>query len=121
VTVDFDLFLMSNLRSTETGVEGTVVWVSAGEFADAELQRGPRLMVVLGDVLAAKGLKDGVSVRLTNPPEVLGKLPGRVTQQVLKFVDRNRDVLLRHWIGEIDTGEMLELLESVWAAGTDGT
>ena len=108
----FDLFLMSNLRSTHTGVQGAVIWVSAGEFADAACPYGPRLMVVLGDAITTNGLKDAVSVRLTNPPEVLGELPGKIKQQVVKFVVRNRDVLLRHWHGEIDTKEMLDLVGS---------
>ena len=109
----FQLEAMSNLRSRTTGVEGTVIWVSAGEFAGVDSQHGPRLKVVLGDKITTEGLKHAVSVRLTTPPEVLGKLPGKVTRQVVEFVEKNRDVLLRHWNGEIDTKEMLDLLKAV--------
>jgi hypothetical protein len=59
-----DLFAMSNMRSAETGAEGGVIWVSAGEFASADRRYGPRIMVVLGDNIASDGLKDGL--RATN-------------------------------------------------------
>jgi hypothetical protein len=106
------LFMLSNLRSSDTGVAGVVIWVSAGEFAGFESQHGPRLMVVLGDQITTEKLKGAVTVRFTNPPEVVGKLPDKIKQQVVKFVVRNRDVLLRHWHGEIDTKEMLDLVGS---------
>jgi hypothetical protein len=106
----FDLWAMSNLRSSDTGVEGTVIWVSAGEFSGVDARHGPRIVVLLGDKIAAEGLKDAVSVRLTTPPEVLGDLPAQVTRQVVEFVEKNRDVLLEHWNGEIDSGEMIRLL-----------
>jgi hypothetical protein len=109
----FDLWLMSNLRPKDTGVEGAVIWFSAGEFADDERQRGPRLEVVLGDTLAAEGLKRAVSVRLTTPPEVLGELPDGVARHVVDFVEKNRDALLRHWDGEIFTGDVCRLLKRV--------
>jgi hypothetical protein len=107
------LFAMSNLRSTEAGVAGAVIWVSAGEFAEADSHLGPRIMVVLGDSIAAERLKHAVSVRLTDPPEVLGDLPAGVRQQVVTFCVVNRDVLLRHWRGGLSTREMLDLLESI--------
>ncbi len=104
---------MSNLRSRTTGVDGAIIWVSAGEFAGAELQHGPRIKVVLGEKITGEGLADAVSVTLGVPPKVLGELPGKVAKRVVAFINKNRDVLLRHWNGEIDTKEMLDLLESV--------
>jgi hypothetical protein len=109
---DRDHFLMSNLSSKTTGIDGAVIWVAAGEFGGAGSKHGPRIEVVLGDTLACEGLRDAVAVTLTEPPEVLGDLPGKVREQVVKFVDKNRDVLLRHWNGELSTVEMLDLLES---------
>jgi hypothetical protein len=108
-----DMFAMSNLRSTDTGVEGAVIWVSVGEFAGADLQHGPRIKVLQGNKITKDGLKDAVSVRLTDPPEVLGTLPAKLERQVVAFVNRNRDTLLRYWNEEISTREMLDLIERV--------
>jgi len=113
VVARFQLEAMSNLRPKTTGVDGAVIWVSAGEFSGAELQHGPRIKVVLGNKITTEGLSEAVTVRLTNPPEVLGTLPGHVQREVVEFVNRNREVLLRHWNGEIDAKEMLDLLQSV--------
>jgi hypothetical protein len=101
---------MSNLRPSTTGVVGAVIWISAGEFAGADAQHGPRIKVVLGEKITTEGLKDAVSVRLTSPPQVLGTLPGNVKRQVVKFINRNRNVLLRHWRGEIDAKEVIDQL-----------
>jgi hypothetical protein len=71
-------------RSTSvTGIEGVVIWVSAGEFCVADRHLGPRILVVHGDKIDPAGLKDAVTVRLAEPPEVLGNLPGKVTRQVV--------------------------------------
>lgn len=104
---------MSNLRSKTTGVEGAVIWISAGEFAGVDVQHGPRIKVVVGEKITSEGLKDAVSIRLTDPPQALGTLPGRVKTQALRFAALNRDLLLRHWRGELDAKEVLDLLQSV--------
>jgi hypothetical protein len=110
--VDDAGFLSSSLRSEDTGVDGTV-WFFAGEFSRDESQHGPRIQVSLGEKLTLDGLADSVSVTITSPPEVLGTLPVEATTQVVEFVDRNRDALLQHWDGEIDTGDVIERLERV--------
>lgn len=107
------LIAMSNLRTTDTGVAGTVIWVSSGEFAGADAKHGPRIKVAPGVKITPETLKDAVSVRLTSPPEVLGKLPGKVEKQVVKFVNTNRETLLRYWGGQLSTREMLDLIEKV--------
>lgn len=104
---------MSNLRPRTTGVEGAVIWVSAGEFSGANLQHGPRIKVVLGEKITTEGLEDAVSVTLGDPPKVFGKLSGKLTKQVVTFVNQNRAALIRHWNGEIDTKEMLDLIERI--------
>lgn len=106
----FDSFALSNMRGTTTGIEGVVIWVSAGEFGGAEPPHGPRLKVVLGDDISTERLQDAVSVLLTTPPRVLGELPRRTARQLVRFVNENRDILLRHWKGELDTREMFRLL-----------
>ena len=52
-------------------------------------------------------------MRLTDPPQVLGTLPGPIKKKVVEFVSRNRDALLQHWNFEIDSKELLDLLEAV--------
>jgi hypothetical protein len=68
---------------------------------------------MLGNQVTQDGLEDAVSVRLTTPPEVLGNLPGDIKKQVTRFVALNHEVLLRHWMGEIDSIEMGPLLRRV--------
>ena len=73
----------------------------------------PRLWVVLGISLSPENLKTAVIVSLTSPPEVRGELPPEVAEQVARFVDKNREALLRYWNAEIGTREMLDALEPV--------
>jgi len=110
-----DGFVLSNLRSTTTGVEGAILWVAAGEFDDADRTQGPRIMVVLGDNISADRLKDAVVVLLTKAPVVMGSLPGEIERQVVAFVEANREVLLRYWTGEMSTREMIELVQPIKA------
>lgn len=109
----FQLEAMSNLRSRTTGVEGAVIWVSAGEFAGADLQHGPRIKVVLGTKITSESLKDSVSVKLTDPPVIIGTLPAKIKKDVIRFVEANRETLLLHWNGELDSKEMLDQIEAV--------
>jgi len=90
-----------------------VLWISAGEFDPREAVHGPRIMVTPGERLTADRLSDAVAVRLTNPPEVLGELPPEVERGVARFANLNRDALLRHWAGELDSRETLDRLQPV--------
>ena len=112
-TAEFHLEAMSNLLPEDTGVDGAVIWISAGEFHGVDAQHGPRVKVVLGNKITTEGLRDSVSVRITDPPVVLGNLPGTIRKQVIQFVEKNRDILLQHWNGELDSKETLNLLEHV--------
>jgi hypothetical protein len=113
VVARFQLEAMSNLRPDDTGVLGAIIWVSAGEFAGADAQHGPRIKVMQGSKRTTEGLRDAISVQLTDPPEVLGVLPGKLKKQVIAFVNANREVLLRYWAFEIGTPEMVRLLQRV--------
>jgi len=106
-----NLFVLPNLRSTETGVEGAVIWIAAGEFAGADTGLGPRLVVVPGDNIAPDHLPAAVNVRLNNPSEALEDLPSDIAEQIVTFVTTNCDVLLRYWNGALSTSEMMGLLE----------
>ena len=108
-----DMFAMSNLRSTDTGVEGAVIWVSVGEFYGVDLQHGPRIKVLQGSKITKEGLMDAVSVRLTDPPQILGDIPAKMERQIVAFINLNRNTLLKYWNEEISTREMLDLIERV--------
>lgn len=113
VTDGFLKEAMANMRTRRTGIDGAVIWVSPGEFGGADSHHGPRINVMLGDKVTTEGLKVAVSVRLTNPLDVLGRLPANVEKQVVKFINKNRNVLVGHWKGETDTEEMLKLIVSI--------
>lgn len=108
VVARFQLEAMSNLRPNKTGVVGAIIWVSAGEFSGVESQHGPRIKVVPGTKITTDGLRDAISISITEPPKVFGDLTGEIEKQALRFVRLNQDVLLRYWRNEIDTAEMLE-------------
>lgn len=110
VTARFQLEAMANLRPNKTGVEGAIVWVSSGEFSGADSQHGPRVKIVPGTKITREGLNEAASIRLTNPPQVIGSLPGKIKQQAVKFVQNNLKVLLLYWNLEIDTQELLDQL-----------
>ena len=92
-------------------MEGAIIWISAGEFAPGKAQHGPRIMLMLGEKITTEGLRGAASIRLTSPPEVLGVLPGKVERGVVRFATLNRDVLPRHWGGELDARKTLDRLQ----------
>lgn len=107
------IWLLSNLPAQSTGIEGTVVWISAGEFAIEDAQYGPRILVAVGDKCGAQELQHAVLVRLTRPPKIVGPLPAEIRRKTAMFVEKNRDILVRHWDGELGSEETLALLERV--------
>jgi hypothetical protein len=109
-------FLLTNVTPQHTGIEGVVIWFAASEFSTVEGEHGPKLLVVVGDRLTTDSLADGVMVKLGSPPTVLGTLPSEVARQVLEFVEINRQALLRHWTGELDSFDALAMLEPVGPA-----
>jgi len=113
VIARFLLEAMSNLPPKDTGVEGVVIWVSVGEFSGAALQHGPRVKVMLGEKITSEGLENAASVTLTDPPKVVGTLPGKVRKMVVRFIARNRAVLLDYWDGRLSSREMLDLIQKV--------
>lgn len=111
IVARFMLEAMSNLPPDDTGVTGAVIWVSSGEFVGAKSQHGPRVKVIVGAKLTREGLADAASVTITNPPRVIGTLPGKVKKQAIEFVNLNRAILLQYWRNEVSTRQMLEGLE----------
>jgi len=113
VVARFMLEAMSNLRTRATGVEDATVWVSAGEFAGAQTQYGPRIKVILGTKITKEGLEDATSVTITVPPKVIGTLPVKLKKQAIDFVNLNREILLQYWRNEVSTREMLDGLTRI--------
>jgi hypothetical protein len=103
-------FLLDNLGSETTGVEGATLWLTSGEFYPDEAQLGPRLMVSVGDRLRPDGLLTATAVQVTRPPKVLGKLPSTMRRKVVQFASRNHSLLHAYWRGELSTPELLERL-----------
>jgi hypothetical protein len=101
---------MANFRPKSTGVDGVVIWISPGESSGKALQHGPRIKVTLGEKTTLDALAKAVSVRISDPPEFLGKLPGKTKQEITRFIERNRDAIMRHWAGEIDAKELADQL-----------
>jgi hypothetical protein len=93
-----DLFLTSNLSPKRTGLP-FVVWVSA---------RGPArhgLLIALSRTLAAR---DFITVSLESGIRVLdGTLSESELSLLERWVELNRDVLVRFWIGDIESSEDL--------------
>src|ERR1700744_5708992 len=113
VVARFMLEAMSNLRTRSTGVDDATIWVSAGGFAGAQMQHGPRIKVIPGTKITKEGLLEAASVTITDPPKVIGDLPGKLKKQAIAFVTLNSEILLQYWRNEIDTQDLLEGLTRV--------
>lgn len=109
----FRVEAMANLRASKTGVDGAVIWVSPGEFESKKSPHGPRIKVAVGHKITTDSLQDAVSITLTNPPRVLGFLPSKIKKRAIAFAALNRDALLAHWNGELDSEEVIKALKKL--------
>ena len=97
---------LSSLRKGRTGVDNTI-WVSPKMGSHA-----PRIKIAIDppDALTLGGKTATMTIH--EPHVVTGEaVPTHVIRQAETFIDRNRDVLLRFWNGEIDTEEMLDQIQ----------
>ena len=107
MTLDVDLYLMSNLSPRKTGLP-FVVWISprGGARHDVRIKVSPSPKAQPGEFIS-------VSVR----PDVAvieGNLPAGHLKLLRRWVELNRDVLVKFWEGEIEyTEDVLELLRPV--------
>ena len=108
-----EVIAMSNLRPSDTGVSGAVIWVSAGEFEGKGSPHGPRIKVMQGNRVTTEGLETATTITLANPIKVIGKLPINVQKQAIQFVQLNQKLLLRYWNTEVSTREFLDALEKI--------
>jgi hypothetical protein len=103
-----EILAMSNLTSSDTGVDGVVIWVSAGEFSGKGSQHGPRIKVVSGSRITSEGLDKAATATLEDPPRFIGDLSVNKKKEVTAFIIKNRNVLLRYWAGGMSTREMID-------------
>src|SRR5262245_13785000 len=88
-------YLFTQVATKDSGIDGVILWFAAGEFSARETERGPKLLVSIGDRLTVEALSDAVAVTLEDPPRTLTALPQALERQVVAFVVRNRYPLLR--------------------------
>jgi hypothetical protein len=97
---------LSSLRKDRTGVENTI-WVSPKMSSHA-----PRIKIAIDPPHALTLGGKTATMTIHEPHVVTGEaVPTHVIRQAEAFIHRNRDVLLRFWNGEIDTGEMLDQIQ----------
>jgi hypothetical protein len=100
-----DFFLMSNLAPSFTGLP-FMVWIGQRGYRkhDCQVKVGP-------------GVKPGDLVTVTVRPEVreipsAGILPPEEMRALTRWIELNRDVLVKFWEGDIEyTNEVLEQLK----------
>ena len=105
--LDLDLFTMSNLSPRRTGLP-FVVWISprgnAQHDVRVKISQSPRAVPV-----------EFVTVTVRPTVAVInGTLPNRELALLRKWIELNRDVLIRFWDGDIEyTEDVLEQLRSI--------
>jgi hypothetical protein len=105
---EVDMFEMSNLRPDKTGLSN-VIWVSY----KGKAKHGPRIKIVT-DRGSKVSMENMVSMTISDDPKVIGKgLRGEDEKLIRDFVIKNKDVLLDYWEGNLDTAEMVQLINKV--------
>ena len=107
-TTSEDLFLISNLSPKRTGLP-FVVWISpkGGATHDVRVQvsRSPKAMP--SEFIT-------VTVRPTVQVLGLGTITGRELEMLTRWIELNRDVLIKFWDGRIEyTEDVLTQLQSI--------
>lgn len=114
VNEKYEVFAMANLSAKTTGVSGTVIWVSAGEFEGKKSVHGARIKVVEGTAMTSAGLDKAAVITISDTPEIkYGKLKKKTLTLVSAFIVANKQALLAYWKGKIDTSELVSRLKSV--------
>jgi len=105
---------MSNLRSKSTGVDGAILWVSAGEFEGKECTHGPRVKVILGQGrVTMEALKKAPSIKIKDGSLLHGRVKGSLLKKIRMFLDLNRVVLLDYWDQKIDSVQMAHEIKKI--------
>lgn len=104
-----DVYEMANLGPNTTGIQNIVVWVNGGV---SRLQHGPRIKVVRGSKWKSD---ESSTIPLTGIPRVIGN--ASITQdefaEIVKWIELNRDLLIKYGNDEMDTAEFIQQLKKV--------
>jgi hypothetical protein len=98
---------MSNILPEDSGIKGAVLWINPGTVEGKKLKYGPRLKVTL------HGSSTSVSVTITQPPRILGKLPKKVEKDVFAFIALNYDLLMDFWNDKMGSKAFLNQIKSI--------
>jgi hypothetical protein len=98
---------MVSYRKNVTGVDHTI-------FVSVEFPRhAPRIKVAIDPPTHLDPLGKNASVTIHDGKVVEGDIPARLLNQVSRFLDINRSVLLEYWNKRIDTDELRQRLKSI--------
>jgi hypothetical protein len=107
-TSDFDVFLMSNLRPKRTGLP-FVVWISQqqGDAQSGVWVKVSRHLVAIPSDMATVAISPTVHV-------IEGTMNASDLVSLTEWVELNRDVLVKHWDGEIaDSKEAIDAIQPI--------
>jgi hypothetical protein len=99
---------MVSYRKDVTGVDNTIFISPKGNTRHA-----PRIKLAIDPPLSVDPRSRTASVRIADGAVVAGEVPARLLEQVRKFIEANRDVLLDYWEYRIDTEELRRRLKHV--------
>jgi hypothetical protein len=95
-------------RKTVTGVDNTIFISPKGNTRHA-----PRIKLAIEPADSIDPRGKTASVAIGDATVVAGDVPPRLLEQVSRFLEANRDVLLDYWEYRIDTDELRRRLKSV--------
>jgi hypothetical protein len=99
---------MSSYSKRTTGVDNTV-WISPR----GNTRHGPRLKVAIDSRHATRPGSKTASISIDDGSLLAGDAPADVLEQVRRFINANRDVLIDYWDYKILTEEMEERLKRI--------
>ena len=99
---------MSSYGKRTTGIENTI-WISP----KGNVRHDPRLKVAIDPPNAIRPGGKDASVSIADGSLVAGDAPAWLLEQVQKFIEVNRDVLMDYWDYKILTDEMEARLKKV--------
>jgi hypothetical protein len=100
------LYFLSNISPARTGLP-FIVWIGIGSGFDYDVRvwvsRSPQA-----------GFSDLIAVAIRPRVHVIsGFLSPHEIESLVRWIELNRDILVRHWSGEIDSGDAISAVHSV--------
>jgi hypothetical protein len=109
-----ELFEMSNIRKSESGLPVNI-YVSSG--GSVNKQHGPRIkaMVDTGNQFNPHQTVSVLLKQNITKDDIVGyeRLPPKVLESLRNYINLNYNVLLEYWNDEISTKEMINRLKSL--------